>query len=247
MSETDFNILLEEAKTDKNILGFILGGSRGKGFETESSDYDVRIIVKDEVAEEYEKKYQAKAFDRVDLCVDSYGYFKTYAAWEGADAWDRYDFTHNKVLVDKTGDINSIAVEKGQVPEAFKKAFIERSLDGYINGVYRSAKCIKNNNQTGAILEGANSLPYLLDALFALNGRMKPFLGYLEKELNTYPLVNTPLESQEFIMVILKISQTGEVVSQQKLFKSISDFFKREGFAHVFEGWEGKDQLIFSL
>lgn len=245
MSETDFNTLLEVARTDDNILGFILGGSRGKGFENENSDYDVRMIVKDEVAEEYEKKHQSS--EGIDLCVDSYSYFKNYAAWDGSDAWDRYDFTHDKVLVDKTGDIASIAAEKGQVPEGVRKAFIERSLDGYINGVYRSVKCIKNDNKTGAIFEAANSIPYLLDALFAFNGRMKPFLGYLEKELKTYPLAKTPLGTQEFMMNLLKILRTGDIRSQQRLFKSVSDFFKREGFQSVFDAWEGKDGLILSF
>ena len=33
-----FEDLLNEAKTDENIIGFFLGGSRGKGYENDLSD-----------------------------------------------------------------------------------------------------------------------------------------------------------------------------------------------------------------
>ena len=41
-----FEELLNEAKNDENITGFFLGGSRGKGYENDLSDYDLQMIVK---------------------------------------------------------------------------------------------------------------------------------------------------------------------------------------------------------
>ena len=38
---------LNEAKRDKNIIGFFLGVSRGKGKATTHSDCDIFIMVKD--------------------------------------------------------------------------------------------------------------------------------------------------------------------------------------------------------
>ena len=52
-----FNQLLERAKADNNIVGLFLVGSRGKGFENEHSDYDIKIITNDEVAEAYNKEF----------------------------------------------------------------------------------------------------------------------------------------------------------------------------------------------
>jgi hypothetical protein len=49
--ERIFNEVYETAKRDPNILGLILGGSRGKEFATEYSDYDTYMVVKDEVFE----------------------------------------------------------------------------------------------------------------------------------------------------------------------------------------------------
>ncbi|MBU1934817.1 nucleotidyltransferase domain-containing protein, partial [Patescibacteria group bacterium] len=58
-SDQQFTELLETAKKDPNIIGFFLGGSRGKGFENELSDYDPRMVVNDKIADEYKKKYEA--------------------------------------------------------------------------------------------------------------------------------------------------------------------------------------------
>ena len=55
---TQFTALLTESKTNPDSLGFFLGGSRGKGFENSHSDYDVHLIIKDEVAKKYQNKYQ---------------------------------------------------------------------------------------------------------------------------------------------------------------------------------------------
>jgi len=57
-SSEKFNQLLERAKADNNIVGLFLVGSRGKGFENEHSDYDVKIITNDEITEAYKKNWQ---------------------------------------------------------------------------------------------------------------------------------------------------------------------------------------------
>ena len=59
-SESIFNHLREEAENDPNVIGFFLGGSRGKGFVTEHSDYDVYIIVKDGFLKSYMKLLKEK-------------------------------------------------------------------------------------------------------------------------------------------------------------------------------------------
>ena len=60
-NEEIFNEFVEEARKDPNIIGFFLSGSRGKGLATKYSDYDIKVVVKDEVAKLYKKKYQKKS------------------------------------------------------------------------------------------------------------------------------------------------------------------------------------------
>lgn len=65
-----FNEIVAECEKDPNVLGLVLGGSQGKGFITEHSDYDFELIVKDEIEESYRKQYDdLSKSDAFDICV----------------------------------------------------------------------------------------------------------------------------------------------------------------------------------
>ena len=213
-SDEQFAQLLEEAKTNPDIIGFFLGGSRGKGFENEQSDYDPRMIVKNEVAKTYHEKYESMMLEEIDLVVMSLSEFRDYALWGTPEAGDRYDFTHVKALVDKTGEVQKLIDDKGSIPDDNRNDFIAQTLDAYINGVYRSVKCFRNHNETGARLEASTSIPYLLDLVFSLHNRPKPFYGYLERELKAYPLEKLPWSGEEFLKKLLTILSNADPETQ---------------------------------
>ena len=241
-ADQQFAQLLKEAKTNPEIIGFFLGGSRGKGFENSHSDYDPRMIVKDKVAKTYQKKYEKMEFGEIDLVIMSLSEFRKYALWNSPEAWDRYDFTHVKPLVVKTSEIQKLINEKGSIPKDKRHDFIVYNLDAYINGVYRSVKCFRNQNITGARLEASTSIPYLLDLVFALHNRPKPFFGYLDRELKKYPLEKLPWSGKSFSKMILEILCTADLKTQQKILKTIEKLFRKEGFGQVFDEWEDKDK-----
>lgn len=241
-SEEQFAQLLEEAKTNPDIIGFFLGGSRGKGFENEQSDYDPRMIVKNEVAKTYHEKYESMVLEEINLVVMSLSEFRDYALWGTPEAGDRYDFTHVKALVDKTGEVQKLIDDKGSIPDDNRNDFIAQTLDAYINGVYRSVKCFRNHNETGARLEASTSIPYLLDLVFALHNRPKPFYGYLERELKAYPLEKLPWSGEEFLEKLLTILSNADSETQQEILKTVEKLFRKEGFGRVFDNWEGKDK-----
>lgn len=241
-SDEQFAQLLEEAKTNPNIIGFFLGGSRGKGFQNEQSDYDPRMIVKNEVAKTYHEKYESMVLEEIDLVVMSLSEFRDYALWGTPEAGDRYDFTHVKALVDKTGEVQKLIDDKGSIPDDNRNDFIAQTLDAYINGVYRSVKCFRNNNETGARLEASTSIPYLLDLVFALHNRPKPFYGYVERELKAYPLEKLPWSGEEFLKKLLTIFSNADPETQQEILKTVEKIFRKEGFGRVFDNWEGKDK-----
>ena len=66
-----YDKIYDEAKKDPNIIGFFLGGSRGRGFQTKYSDYDTYIIVKDKAVKEYKERYPKQKYEGVDLMVFS--------------------------------------------------------------------------------------------------------------------------------------------------------------------------------
>ncbi|MHA2393351.1 MAG: nucleotidyltransferase domain-containing protein, partial [Promethearchaeota archaeon] len=179
-----FNKIFEEAKRDPSIIGFFLGGSRGKGFQTKYSDYDTYIIVEDNVVIDYKKRYPFRKYKGVDLIVFSFSEFKNCAPWGSPEAFTRYSFSHVNALIDKNGKIQEILDDLAKIPKKAISKFIDGTLDAYINFLYRSLKCIRDRDIEAARLEAAISIPYFLDVIFAIhNGRLRPYYKYLKWEL----------------------------------------------------------------
>ena len=230
--------LIATANSDLNILGLFTTGSFGKKMITDKSDYDVTIIVRDEVKNEYETKYKGFGGILCDLSIKTMGELKETANWGGPMAWDRYNYTYLKAEIDKTGEIQKIIDEKGRIPLDKREEFVSASLDGFINQVYRSVKCFRDGNKIASHLEAADGLPSLLNAIFGLEGRIKPFYKYLDWELTNHPLKKLPWPKDEFIALLLKIIQTGDLTTQQTILKTLEKNYRKEGFDLLFDSWE---------
>lgn len=239
-TEAQFNRVLEAACSDPNILAFWLDGSRGKGMITPYSDYDCTMIVKDEVLDEYRKKYENPGDSKIDLSVSTFDRFRQHAALGSPEAWNRYNFAHLKALVDKTGEAQKLIDEKGSMPSPEAPDTIRRALDHYINQVYRSVKCTRDGQQIGARLEAAEGINPLLDAIFALNGRVRPYFKYLEWEFKNHPLHKPRINSTEVTETLLEILTSADIKVQQVLLSRIEVLFRAEGYGEVFDSW-GKD------
>jgi hypothetical protein len=236
-----FNRIFNEAKEDPNIIGFFLSGSRGKGLQSQYSDYDTYIIVKDDVVKDYKERYSFRKYEGIDLIVFSISEFKKYAQWGSPEAFDRYSFSHVKALIDKDGNIQELIDKMAKVPEKHLSKFIAGSLDAYINYLYRSLKCIRDGDIEAARLEAAFCLPSLLNVIFAIhNGRLRPYYKYLKWELEIFPLTKIPLKADEIISLLMKILDSADYKAQQKFLKITEQILRNEGFGHVFDSW-GED------
>jgi len=238
--------LFEEAKKDSNIIGFYLSGSRGKEKETKYSDYDVEIVVKDNIKDEYVKKYKEiqKSLKGISFCIYSMSEFKTHADIGTEYEWDRPSFTHVKALIDKNKEIQKLIDSKGIIPKENIKKYVSGFLDGYINYVYRSLKCFRDGNIVGARLEASRSLNFFLIIVFGIDGRLAPYYKYLEWELKQHPLKKFKISQKEIIKSLMKILESGDIKTQQRLFIEVEKIFRKEGYSHIFDGWE-KDQIEF--
>jgi hypothetical protein len=239
---TVFQAFLRDAESDPNILGCFLSGSRGKGFEHNGSDYDLSIVVDDDVVIEYSQALRAREVPGVDLWVRSLSELREYAGWLSETHWDRYDFAHVRALIDKTGEIQTLIDDKGSVPPAKKDAFVNAQLDGYLNGFFRSVKSFARGEAVGMRLEAAMSLPYLLNALFALHDRATPFPDYLTRDLAGRPLEKWPWPTDILLGRLLTILDNGDVPIQQELAKTVDRVFRRAGYDRVFDDWTGRDR-----
>lgn len=239
-----FDQLVKEAKEDPNIIGFFLSGSRGKNRHTMQSDYDIEVVTKDSVQKIYKEKYKQKNIEGFEFCVFSISEFRRHAEIGTDYDWDRASYTHLKPVVDKTGEIQKLISEKGKIPKDRIKKSVSRSLDAYINYVYRSLKCFRDGNIVGARLEAARTVNCLLDTVFALDCRVTPYYKYLEWELDEWPLKKFKISSKDLIKDILLILESGDAKSQQKLFVLVEKVLRKEGYEPVFDAWR-KEQTGF--
>lgn len=143
------------------------------------------------------------------------------------------------MLFDHTDELPQLIDDKGYIPEAHRDELLRESLDAYVNGVYRSLKCLRNTNILGAKLEAAVSVSALLTFLFALEGRHAPFPGYLERELSRYPLEHLPLQPGELLSLADR-ALSAELGAQQTLLNMVDTLAHNAGLGGVLADW-GED------
>jgi hypothetical protein len=65
-----YDELVEIARADDGIVGLVLTGSRGRGHAvTEDADWDVRLVVRDEVVEDYRVRHATQHGSPVEVVV----------------------------------------------------------------------------------------------------------------------------------------------------------------------------------
>jgi hypothetical protein len=104
--------------------GVVLTGSHAQGLATPWSDYDIRVILRDEAGVGTQTRYPPEGFPNIDLRVMPLREFADYARWDTPFAWDRYSFAHAQVLEDRTGDISALVEEKGRIPAEHQSSFV---------------------------------------------------------------------------------------------------------------------------
>lgn len=65
-------------------------------------------------------------------------------------------------------------------------------LDGWLNYAYWALKNDRDGRRLERRLDAAESLPWLLDVVFTLAGRVRPYHKYLPWELREHPLADWP-------------------------------------------------------
>jgi hypothetical protein len=229
--------ILRLAETDTNVLGFVQGGSRGKGFATEHSDYDCAMFVEDDALEVYVARMRELP-PLFDVTVFTLQEFVEHAAWNSELAWDRYNWAHLRAQFDKTGgEIQALIDEKGRVPADQVKKFVQGELDHYINQVYRSIKCLRDGSLIGYHFEAADSVKPLLDVLFAIHDRrLRPYYKYLQWELTEFPLDKFSPTANQLLKMIQNIFADGSFKEQQQSFREVERLLRAEGYGEIFEG-----------
>jgi hypothetical protein len=243
-SQDQLQRLLQEAQDDPQIIGLVLTGSRGKGFGSEASDFDVLLVVHPEALQTYRTKfYDDESWQGFDWWVTSLPELQPVAAaWGEPLAWEilcneRYSFANVAVLLDKTGQVQRLVDEKGSIPAERRIPIVFTALGAYTNSLYRSLKCLRNSNALGARLEAADAIGHALTVIFALEGRHRPYYGYLARELEARPLETFPLPADELLAMLATILESADARMQQRLLGILDALGRQAGCGEAFDEW----------
>lgn len=239
--EAQFQALVAWAEDDPDVLGLFVFGSRGHddGFGDSRSDYDVAVVLTDreDVLAAFDERWPYVHGAPVEIARSSLLGLREHGEYGTPSAWARYQYAHVKLLLDKTGEVEAVLRQKQRVPAEVRDAVVKEALGGYINLTYRSLRYRMVGVEFGPRLDGAESLPYFLSAIFAMESRVRPFNKYLVQELRSHPLVERAW-SADRLLPRLDSVLAGDVESQQTLFRDVDRVARERGFGDVIDEWQ---------
>jgi predicted nucleotidyltransferase len=231
--------LVSRVRQDQNVKGLILTGSWARGMATPHSDLDIYVLL-GEPDEAWQTTWSA------DLDVPVVSVNQLGRVPENPNEWwDRYSFTHSRVLLDRMGgEVQRLATIWGTLTAAESRRAIETFLDGYINFAYRSLKSHRDGRPTEAHLDATESIPWALPVVFAVHRRVRPYNKYLPWEVVHHPFGDHRLDNGRLLSLLNTIVATGDAEAQRHLFAVIEEDVRRLGFGNVVDAW-GDELSLF--
>ncbi len=175
------------------LLGLVLSGSAARGMATDRSDLDVYVVLADDVAG-LRFVTRSAAVDELPVSLSE---LEAVPAFGTQGWWFRWSFAWAPTLLDRTAGRIPAAVRRQATltPEEVQAVLVDHDrLDGWINYAYRALKADRDDRPLERRLDAAESMPWLLDVIFALSGRVRPYDKYLPWELREHPLRNWPAD-----------------------------------------------------
>jgi hypothetical protein len=187
-------------------------------FVTEQSDWDFFVVMR-----ELRGEYPSEHGDRIEYSE------VTLARFSDFPEYFKPALLSVDVLLDKTGEVAE-AIERATTVDP---ADAGEPLDGYVNMYYRSAKNARVGLELASLLDAQESIPYWLQFVFNVHGRIRPYNKWLEWELERQPLpVGVDLS------LLRHIATTGELAAQQQLFRETERVARERGHDAIIDGWQ---------
>lgn len=257
---TDYGSLPEAAlqaltelttRDDPSIVGIILTGSAARGLATSHSDVDMIVIRPAGPSDETTHKISlSPTIDEIPMTLSELETIKPIGS-EGA--WDRWSFAWAQVLRDSLGGRVSEAVRRQATlsEEEIRELLIGRSrLDEFINFCYRALKSYRNGRTEAARLDAAESVASLLDVIFALYGRVRPYNKYLAWELKEHPLPGADWQDERLLSRVNGLLNGSEAVIHESFLaveRECRAYDQRLGqgaLSEVIEAWGEELRLL---
>lgn len=241
------NVLIQEAQADPDVIGLILSGSRGAGALHPESDYDLCFVVTNEAYDRYHLPGQWPVRDStIDLPVkrDIWHECPRTLSRAHQPEWEIVGYAESHVMLDKTGETARLLEELITLPEEEARKNTAAAYDGYLNALYRSLKAWRRGNDLGGRMQAAEGAQLLLNTLFLLERRRRPYHDRLWLNLNA--LAGQGWQPGELRAILLDLISTGDPRRQQELARErIVPLMRERGYHEVYDGWEGQiDEIL---
>jgi predicted nucleotidyltransferase len=199
------------------LLGMVLSGSVARGMATERSDLDVYVVLTDDAAR-MRHATKSQAVDEIPVPLSD---LEDVPPFGSRGWWFRWSFAWAPTLLDRTGGRIPAAVRRQATltPEEGVAVLVDHDrLDGWINYAYRALKAHRDNRPLEGRLDAAESMPWLLDVVFALAGRVRPYHKYLPWELREHPLPDWPAD---VLLPVLERTLDGDPAAIRETFARV--------------------------
>jgi hypothetical protein len=182
---------------------------------TEDSDLDAIVVVR-EVQERYPSGHGSpvEVVEVTDLGT--------------LPEWFRPAVLWSEPLLDKTGEVAAQLREVTTVDPATAAG----PLDGFVNMLYRSLKNARVGEEVGALLDAQEAVPWFLQFVFNVHGRVRPYNKWLAWELREHAL---PVEVD---LELLRRAGGADRDAQHALFRQAEAVARGRGLGQVIDGWE---------
>ncbi len=229
-------------REDPAVVGIVVSGSVAHGMATEHSDVDVWVVYDDELPRSNVKTAAADEIPVPLAELEQPGRL-------GTDDWyQRWACAWPLVLRDETGGrVEAALLANATLSGQEQTDVLVDRLDGYVNFAFRAMKAHREARPLERRLDAAESVPWLLDTVFALHGRVRPYNKYLAWELREHPL-GAPEWSAETFPALLERMLDGDPDAVREGFVVVErecrawDVGRGEVLGDTIDGW-GEDQL----
>ncbi|MBO0812123.1 MAG: hypothetical protein J2P23_08760 [Microlunatus sp.] len=200
LSERRRSLLLDAASRldttfGSGLHGFVLSGSAGRGCDNDHSDLDLLIILDPEIVNGPDAPWShTPELEQLPITLD---HLEAIADFTDGDWGYRWSYAWAPVLADRTGGRIARAIDRQThltTDETMGILVRHQGLDGWLNLAYRALKSARDGNTFEASLDASESIPMLLDVIFALNGLVRPYNKYLRWALDHHPLTDWPAD-----------------------------------------------------
>jgi hypothetical protein len=206
-----------DADRGANFLGLVLSGSAGRGVATDGSDLDIYVVLSDSGMRGRDTR-RSTTVDEIPVSISSLEQVPPFGTkgW-----WFRWSFAWAPVLLDRTdGRLQSALRRQATVTsDEAESILVEHGrLDGWLNYAYRALKDNRDGRALERRLDAAESMPWLLDVIFTLAGRVRPYHKYLPWELRQHPLPNWHGEE---LLALLTATLDGDPAAIRATFERV--------------------------